>query len=251
MNSKEGEDMKGQFLINTHYSCEEGNIYANKSAVVLDWLLRIGIYKEQFTIREVSRSRDISIGLVQRVFEVLVMKGFLETMGVRTAKRFSIKKPELLLKSWLDHYNITKKCKMWTYRTGCEDKTEVLKALESSDLKHTVALALHAAAEAYGTKNTNLQTLELYLINPSARPQLESSLQLEPQERGYEILLITPYYKSLLSHGLKDQITTKVRVAPCLLTFLDLYHFPLRGHEQAEFMSARLNELKPFYKKNR
>ena len=42
-------------------------------------------------------------------------------------------------------------------------------------------------------------TLELYVLDPTARSKLEDILQLEPQERGYEVLLIEPYYKSLLN----------------------------------------------------
>ena len=228
----------------------EGNIYADRSALVLDWVLRIGVDRPQFAIREVVRDRSVSVGLVQKVFEVLVMNGFLQTVGVRTAKRFTIKKPELLLKNWLDHYSIIKKCKMRTYKTGFSNTHELLKELMNSDFKNKVALSLHAAAEVYGTKNTNLQTLEFYLLDSGVRPQLEEFLQLEPQERGYEILLIDPYYKSLLKYSLKDQSIKKMAVSPTLLTFLDLYHFPLRGIEQAEFMAERLLELKRIYKKD-
>jgi hypothetical protein len=242
--------MKGQFLIASQKAFVEGNIYADRSALVLDWILRIGVDRSQFAIREVVRDRSVSVGLVQKVFEVLVMNGFLQTVGVRTAKRFTIKKPELLLKNWLDHYSIVKKCKMRTYKTGFSNTQEVLKKLMNSDFKSKVALSLHAAAEVYGTKNTNLQTLELYLLDSDVRHQLEEFLQLEPQERGYEILLIEPYYKSLLKYSLKDQSVKKMAVSPTLLTFLDLYHFPLRGIEQAEFMAERLSELKRIYKKD-
>ena len=37
-------------------------------------------------------------------------------------------------------------------------------------------------------------------------------------------------------------------IAPPILTFLDLFHFPLRGQEQAEFMAERIPELKRIYK---
>lgn len=242
--------MKGQFLVGSQKAFIEGNIYADRSALVLDWILRIGVDRSQFAIREVVRDRGVSVGLVQKVFEVLVMHGFLETIGIRTAKKFTIKKPELLLKNWLDNYSIVKKCKMRTYKTGFSNAQEVLKELMNSNFKNKVALSLHAAADAYGTKNTNLQTLELYLLDSGVRPQLEKFLQLEPQERGYEILLIEPYYKSLLKYSLKDKSIEKMAVSPALLTFLDLYHFPLRGIEQAEFMAERLPELKRIYKKD-
>jgi DNA-binding transcriptional regulator YhcF (GntR family) len=237
--------MKGQFLVNSTETAAKGNVYANKSALILDWLLRIGIGKEGFSLRKVAKDIGVSPGLVQRVFGVLVSKGFLQTKGVRTAKTFFFKKPSPLLNDWLEHYSIVKKCKMLTYASGLQGKEELLETLKKSTLCQKVALALHSAAEAFGCKNTNLHTLELYMLDPSARPKLEEALQLEPQERGYEVLIIEPYYKSLLASGMVSD--EGVSICSPLLTFLDLYHFPLRGPEQAEFMAKRIPELNRIY----
>lgn len=241
-----GVFMKGRFLIGSNKKSVEGNIYSDKSALILDWLLREGIKNEDLSLRNVTKETGVSLGLVQRVFEVLVLNGILQTEGVRTAKKFSLKNPKLLLENWLEHYSIVKKCKMRTYRSGYQDREEILEALKKSNLSKKVALALHCAAEAHGYKNTNLNTLELYLLDPLVRSQLEKKLLLEPQEKGYEVLLIEPYYKSLLraAHNSSQDISA----SPPILTFLDLYHFPLRGQEQAEFMTERLPELKRIYK---
>ncbi len=240
--------MRGQFLLASNESFSESNIYADRSSVVLDWLLLIGINKETFSLREVVRDRGVSLGLVQKVFESLVLQGILQTTGVRTAKRFLLKKPGWLLKNWLERYSIVKKCNMWTYRTGFQSKEQLLRALEKSKFKSQIELALHAAAEAHKCKNTNLQTLELYLLDPAIRLELEKVLQLQPQERGYDVLLIEPYYKSLVRLSMESRKNSKINVASTLLTFLDLYHFPLRGQEQAEFMAERLIDLKRMYK---
>ncbi|MGC1879134.1 MAG: type IV toxin-antitoxin system AbiEi family antitoxin [Rhabdochlamydiaceae bacterium] len=238
--------MKGRFLVSSNEDPAEGNIYADKSALILDWLLREGLTRQAFSLREVAKEIRVSVGLVQRVFGVLVLKGLLQTKGMRTAKRFFFKKAKFLLKNWLEHYSIAKKCKMRTYRSGFQGKTDLLEALKKSKLSQKVALALHSAAEAHGYKNTNLNTLELYMFNSSTRSELEETLQLEPQERGYEVLLIEPYYKSLLN--LSTSSDKDIKVCPIILTFLDLYHFPLRGQEQAEFMAERIPELKRIYK---
>lgn len=235
--------MKGRFLQDSNTSFVEGNIYADKSSVILDWLLREGIERETFSLREVVKDRNVSLGLVQKVFRTLVLNGILQTEGVRTAKKFVLKKPRLLLESWLDHYTIVKKCRMWTYRSGLQGKNEVLEVLKKSGLDQTVVFALHSAAEAKGYKNTNLDTLELYMLDPSIRLKLEKSLLLEPQERGYEVLLIEPYYKTLLTQN------KGCGAAPSLLTFLDLYHFPLRGKEQADFIAERAPELQRILKR--
>jgi DNA-binding transcriptional regulator YhcF (GntR family) len=239
--------MKGRFLLDSSESFVEGNIYADRSSMVLGWLLKVGIDKENFSLREVAKESGVSVGLVQKVLSHLVLHGFIQTNGIRTAKRFSMKKPNELLKSWLEHYSIIKKCKMWTYRSKLANREELLKALKKSELQSQVALALHSAAAAHGCKNTNLITLELYLLEPSAKTKLEKALELESQERGYEVLLIEPYYKSFLKMGPQFQ---HLKASPALLTFLDLYHFPLRGLEQAEFMAERIPELKRIYKKD-
>src|SRR5579862_849669 len=239
--------MRGQFLVRSTANFVEGNIYADKSSLILDWLLRVGIEKNGFSLREVAKDREVSVGLVQRVFGVLVSKGILKTEGVRTAKKFFFKKPSLLLTSWLEEYSIVKKCKMRTYRSGFSEKAELLDALKKSKLNQKVSFALHSAAEAHGYKNTNLNTLELYVLDPTDRSKLEDALQLEPQERGYEVLLIEPYYESLLN--LEVSFGKSIMACPVFLTFLDLYHFPLRGREQAEFMAERVIDLKRIYKK--
>jgi hypothetical protein len=237
--------MKGRFLLGSNKLPVEGNIYADRSSLILDWLLRVGIQREGISLREVATSLDVSVGLVQKVFAILVLKGLLHTEGVRTAKRFFFKKSNMLLKSWLENYNIVKKCKMLSYRSGLQ-KEDFFAALRKSNLSPQVALALHSAAEAYGCKNTNLDTFELYVLDFAIKPKLEDLLQLEPQERGYEVLLIQPYYKSLLTLGVN--YVNNLKVASPLLTFLDLYHFPLRGQEQAEFMADHIPELKRVYK---
>lgn len=96
--------MKGRFLVSSNEDPAEGNVYADKSSLVLDWLLREGLSRESFSLREVAKDAGVSLGLVQRVFNILVLKGLLQVEGVRTAKRFSFSKPKELLEIWLEHY---------------------------------------------------------------------------------------------------------------------------------------------------
>lgn len=237
--------MKGRYLLESGESYISGDVYADKSSLVLEWLLIEGILKEHFSIREVTRQVGVSIGLVQRVFEILVFNGFLFKTGVRTAKKFYLKKPERLLRSWLEQYSIIKKCRLRSFRSGFQ-KEGLLNMLKKFENVQT-ALALHSAAEALGFKNTNLNTLELYVLDHKNLMNIVNILHLEPQEKGYEVLLIEPYYKSLLKSG--TTFINGIAVAPVLLTFLDLYHFPLRGLEQAEFMAERTPELQRIYRK--
>lgn len=234
--------MKGRFLAGTNEVPAEKNIYSDKSALVLNWLLYVGINKGDFSLRQVMNEVGVSIGLVQKVFAALVSDGILKTKGIRTSKRFTFSRPNLLLQRWLERYSIVKKCKMRTYRSGLQGKKQLLEVMEKSDIGKKVVFALHSAAEELGCKNNNLDTLELYVLDPSVQKRLEQVLLLEPQERGYEVLLIEPYYKALLLQ--ESNSRSKIQASSALLTYLDLYHFPLRGREQADFLAERIPKLK-------
>ncbi|GAB5412374.1 MAG: hypothetical protein ChlgKO_14880 [Chlamydiales bacterium] len=84
--------MKKGYVLGANISNSECDIYADKSSIVLDWLLRFGVEKELFSLREVAAKTPVSLGLVQRVFKTLVFRGLLETQGLRTAKKIHIKK---------------------------------------------------------------------------------------------------------------------------------------------------------------
>src|SRR3989442_941769 len=99
-----GYNMKGRFLLPSNEVFRDHNIYADKSSIVLDWILTEGLERKNFSIREVAKDRNISVGLVHRVFDILVSEGLLHIEGIRTSKKFFLKKPALLLKSWIDHY---------------------------------------------------------------------------------------------------------------------------------------------------
>lgn len=44
--------MKGRFLVSSNEEPIEGNIYADKSSLILDWLLREGMKKQGVSLRE-------------------------------------------------------------------------------------------------------------------------------------------------------------------------------------------------------
>ncbi len=210
------------------------------------WLLKFGAQSDRLSVREIARQTSVSLGLCQRVVEALVNKGILAAEGVRTAKKYELKNPSALISDWVSHYDILKKCKVWTYSTAFSSRQEVLAAVERSRIKNDVCLALHSAANALGSKYTNLDTVELYVFEPAHLHKIERSLSLQPKERGYEILLVKPYYRAILEfeRARSSESSSHVSHTPELLTFLDLYHYPLRGQEQAEHLAGKIPYLR-------
>jgi hypothetical protein len=186
----------------------------------------------------------VSLGLAQKVFANLIQKGIIGVRGERTAKVFFFKKPKKLLADWEQHYNVIKRAKLRTYRTTLSGYDEITKIIATSPLRKNIALALHSAAKLRGFSHTNLNSVELYVLDKTKRYEIELLLKLEPQENGYSVLLIEPYYKQILKPSEK---TKNLATSPDILTYLDLAHYPLRGREQADYLlqtSPILRKLK-------
>lgn len=222
-------------LIGSHEKPAEVNLFTDKAAVVLDWMLTIGLKLDHFSIREVARSTGISLGQVQKIVKALVDLGFVDQHGSSTKKIFKLVKPSELLNLWTSSYSLPRKCRWWSYEAGFDHPRDALELIRSKGLDKDVVLALHSAADAHGCNVTNLDRLELYVFDKEIRDQLEDALGLVQKERGYEILLISPYYKTLARRNLRSGVGA---TSP-LLTYLDLHHFPLRGEEQAEALAGQ------------
>ncbi|MEI7488872.1 MAG: type IV toxin-antitoxin system AbiEi family antitoxin [Chryseobacterium sp.] len=217
----------------------EVDVFADRSSLIMAWLLLRGVSIDSFQIREVSKEVGVSLGLVQKVFEYLTYKGWLKADGLRTSKSFSVKNASEIISAWVSKYDLSKKKRFYTYRSSLE-KSELIQRIEKSKLKNEVLLCLNSACEAHKRSFTNLKGLELYCLSAGSRESLVKSLQLEPQEYGYEVLLVEPYYKAMIESesvgSWKLACSGKLKATSPLLTFLDLYHFPLRGREQAEHL---------------
>lgn len=216
----------------------EIDIYSNKSALFLFWLLaqQGRMKKEGFSVNESAREIDISVGLVHKVVKQLEFNGMIAAQGLRTSKKFFLKNPDEILIGWIKAYNLIRKTKTKGYAATLQP--------HSKFEKYGLIPALHlASSEIFHIKSTNLRLKEYYLPDWQMLPQVVSQLELQELDRGYELLLIKPYYSALLEK-IKSEKESKVwKDAYALLTVLDLCHFPIRGIEQAEAL-FRKTELK-------
>lgn len=215
----------------------EIDIYSNKSSLILFWLLTNieHLKNEGFSLNELSRLTGTSAGLVHKIIKQLEYEGIVIAKGLRTSKKFFLKSPDKILLSWISEYNLTRKTKTKGYATF--DVT-------SAKNKLSLLPALHTASiEFFHLKTTNLKTKEYYLLNWKNLPKLTEQLGLSELDRGYEILLVKPYYSSLIEQVYKDSEKKWIQAYE-VLTVLDLLHFPLRGIEQAETLFRKSEVLK-------
>ncbi|MBC7420368.1 MAG: hypothetical protein H7328_06525 [Bdellovibrio sp.] len=216
----------------------EIDIYSNKSSLILFWLLayHIQIQKDGFSINELSRLTGTSIGLVHKVVKQLEYIGIITSKGLRTNKKFYLKYPDKLLIDWIKEYNLIKKTK--TKGFAFFDR-------KSNAGKLNLVPALHtASAEYFNLKTTNLRPQEYYLLNWDRLAKISNQLSLVELDRGYEVLLIKPYYSALIER-VSSEIQKEIWMKPyAFLTVLDLLHFPVRGIEQAEALFRKMDDIK-------
>jgi hypothetical protein len=214
----------------------EIDIYSNKSSLILFWLLvnHEQVLKVGFAVNELARLTGTSAGLVHKVIKQLEYIGIITSKGLRTNKKFYLKLPGQLLVSWVKKYNLIKKT-----------KTKGFAAFDTNDSKLKLIPALHtASAEYFKSKTTNLRLQEYYFLNWDKLPKTIDQLKLQELDRGYEVLLIKPYYSTLIER-LSDNIQRETWMKPyALLTVLDLLHFPVRGVEQAETLFRKTDFIK-------
>ena len=228
--------MKKHFLIAESKSRpREINTFSNKSAMVLTSLFQVEIGRF-FGVREIKRMSGVSLGLTQKVITYLEFKGAIEATGQRTKKAYRLFRPEQVLIDWINFYRILDRCKLHNYKCFSYSQSEIMQTLIEVGGSR---LALHSACRSHGRDLTNLKQLEVYLDDFRFLKKLEAKLNLEKVERGYDILFIEPYYKNWSSTGKSnfwhpDSCKMDVLTTPKLLTILDLFHYPLRGREQAE-----------------
>lgn len=218
----------------------EVDVYSNKSSMLLFWLLAQAdlMQNEGFSVNEAAREIGTSVGLVHKIVKQLEFDGLIMSKGLRTNKKFYLKKPEKILSSWIVHYNLIRKAKNKGFSSSS--------LLDSKIDKLGLVPALHTASEnIFHLKSTNLRLKEYYLLDWEKLPKIVEQLHLQEMDRGYEILLIKPYYSALLEKFNTDKDNPIWQKAYLILTILDLCHFPIRGIEQASTL-YRKSDLKSF-----
>jgi DNA-binding Lrp family transcriptional regulator len=217
--------------------------FGKRSGLILFWILSRDISErfEPFSINEVAQRLAVGTATVHRTIVQLVKEGIFKAEGIRTSKRYCLKKSDELLIDWIKNYQFSKKIKK--IQLGISDHNFFSKK-EVTFFEQYAVPALHTAArKIFKVGASNLNNIEAYVENWNEIEKIESNFKLVEQERGYEVLLLKPYYDRVISNYRtmpKDQTAFN---SYALLTFLDLINYPVRGREQAESLFRKTKTL--------
>ena len=216
------------------------SIFSDKATIIIRTMLSAP--KKKWVVRDFEKEFNISCGRTATVLGVLRKKGFVTgTRAGRLAYSMLINKKELIAE-WSKFYNFD----LNTTHLYYSPKKEVLEKLREYFTKRRLsdkyALTLHTGANLI-TNYVNIDSVYCYLDSENFREislDLRQGLDLKELKTGGNIFLIKPYYKK--SVFLNRQKIKGYSIVSNLQLYLDLYNFPQRGREHAEYLLRILRE---------
>lgn len=184
-------------------------------------------------VREMAQAADLDPGFVSRMMNELVARGYF----VKQNQKFKLLDAKSLLEDWVREYDY-RKSERHDYFCLADGPDEILKRLQKAGEPKAVTYALSFQAGAnLLAPHAVYNEVYIYAKDGAARDFLVEHLKLKQVERGANVIILHPYYWH--SAFFMMQRVESLWVASDLQLYLDLYKYPLRGLEQAEYLYAR------------
>jgi hypothetical protein len=203
-------------------------------------ILRVALEERNrpWGVREIAQAAGLDPGFVSRMMRELVQRGYFEKEG----RKFKLLDAKSLLEDWVSAYDYRKN-EGHGYFCMADNPGEILDRLRNVEghksLMH--ALSFQAGANLVAPHSV-YNEVHIYLRDESGRKSLAQRLKLREVERGANVILCHPHYKHSAFHGMHQ--IDGLWVVSDLQLYLDLYKYPLRGLEQAEYLyKHRLKRL--------
>ncbi len=191
-----------------------------------EWIIRKMLVKPNRTwkTQELANETNVSLGMVYKTTERFEAEGYIEK--ARGAIR--LEKPGELLDAWREKYSYEKQ-KPTGYYSPIETREELFKRLrELPGSSYALTLGAGASLVAPFVRSTDTH---LY-INTNFE-LLKNALSLTPVEFGGNVYIVWPSDGGVF---FDTQTIKKVTVVSNLQLYMDLYNYPQRGREQADYL---------------
>ena len=185
----------------------------------------------EWTIKSLSEKTQVSLGYTHRVIEKLTNELFLDR---NKDYKLMLKDKSRLLDTWRNAYFFENNSIKSFYTFEKNKDTIFKKIAESANLiESRYAFTLHSGASFIAPF---VRYTDIHMYVESEIDQWIKKLDLRPVESGANIFLILPYDEGVFQ-GL--QTINGKKVVSNIQLYLDLYNYPKRGREQADFLRDR------------
>jgi hypothetical protein len=160
----------------------------------------------------------------------------LEELGylMRINSKVTLKNQKSILEDWIHHYDY-KKNRLFKYYCLAKSPQEILNELKRMHISENIkyALGFHAGAFLISA-HAAFSEVHIYISDEKSSEFFKNQLSLKSVAQGTNVILVSPYYRHSVFYD-KQKANNLVLVSDIQL-YLDLYHYPLRGLEQAEHL---------------
>jgi hypothetical protein len=216
-------------------------VFSDKASLVIRYALDSP--GQPLRVRELARELGLSPAWVSQVLKRLVFMGYAATLGEGTV----ISRPLDLLNDWAESYNFARQNDLRSFFCDAPTPQQVIERAASIPDKPIgrYALTLHAGASLVAPF-AEFHEVHIYVDPTVLRDEIEeqwiAALGLPPVDAGGNVYLTWPYYKEGAFYDRRK--INGVWVASDLQLYIDLYNYPIRGREQAQYLlRSRLAHL--------
>ena len=215
-------------------------IFSDKASLVLREMLRYP--GREWVVRDFEKELGVGRGWAAKVLALLREKGYLKGEARGRAAFAVLRKGGDLIQEWARDYDFALNKAHAYYASDAELLPKIKQFFNRQAKNKTYAFTLHTGANLI-TNFVRTPSVYLYLHPEDFKKVslgLRQALDLKELKKGGNVYLIEPYYKKSVFFGLQ-----KIKGYPVvsrLQLYLDLYHFPERGREHAEYLERTLKE---------
>jgi hypothetical protein len=206
--------------------------FADKASNLCRWFLNHPP-SQKWGIRELAFLTKVSLGTSSQVIRNLEKRGLLTVSRAGRRATVSIDNPTKLFNAWVAVYDWTRNPSL-AVDAPIAEPTAFVKSLPRrlSSVVKKWALTLQAGAALVVTHAT-WERVHIYVdvSAPFGLKEIAARLGWQPAENG-KLILMRPYYKRALWPA--TSTIGNLPVVDNLQLALDLWHYPVRGREQAQ-----------------
>lgn len=216
---------------------ETRNPFSDRGSLILRTMFDAGP-ERVWSVRELAEAAGVSLGLVSYVSSALAHRDLIKVQAAGRAKSIQLTDPVAVIEQWTRVYDWKRNTAV-AFHAPVGSTPRFLRRLPEIFEDRRWALTLQAGASLVAP-HASWDLVHLYVDAEKADELLEIG-----QRQGWEagaggkVVLMAPFYKTSVWHG-----SRRIRDLPVvsnLQLILDLWHYPIRGREEAEHLMSMVH----------
>lgn len=224
---------------NRHPEKRKGRgVFSDKASLILRAAFKD--IKRNWGVRELAGSVGLNPGFISRLSEELEKRNYIS----RKDSKLIFKDPESILEDWVREYDYrkNKEVRFFCLGKGPDEIIDKIKRLKIPE-QLVYAFGFHSGANLISPYSV-YNELHVYIQGENDIGWFADNLKLRQVDEGANLIFLLPYYKHSVFYDMQQ--IERLKVVSDLQLYLDLYKYPIRGLEQAEYILEK--RLKKYFK---